>query len=269
MSLSMEELERRKRELAAALRDNRLRQKRARRAREVEARQWVLTEEMRRVALSIFMLTEYATEPVVKYLQTCARMRHWPPKEDTAVAEMVDQLFLASDMDEAAALSDTAEPLDEAVLMTALKHADQWNVVQWCKLQNEMHGTAPSSQAMLDKLEQRRLQTPVQSRSASMGTTALSRGRAWARRLRLRWSGRFKAIPAGERVSTVDLVAKAAGAEIATLMAENRGTVDRRNGTEIHAAMRRSVGSCLAVLFWMPLGGSPAGPYCGTQFYVA
>lgn len=174
--------------------------KKARQASEKAASQWVLTEPMRRATLAAYSLAGYVAEPAVIYLEECGRRHDWPHKGAEELSTMVEDLFTAVvDWDEFAALSDVEDPFDEEALKVALKYVGEWRIIEWVRTQNRTIGAGPSSQAMLDRLEEGYSSLPEHLRPRPVGTISQVGARVRAHRLRLRWRGRYVALPAGER----------------------------------------------------------------------
>ena len=163
-----------------------------------DARAWRLPEPMRRAVLAMYSLADYDAEPAVIYLQARRRQHQWPEKSDTDVARLVEDLFAASDSEEFAALQDVSDPLDLNALRVAVKHVEEWKAVAWARSLNSQAGVAPSSESMLERLEESRQQLPEAIRPSPAGTAALKSARARIRRIRQRWRGRFGALPVGE-----------------------------------------------------------------------
>ena len=69
----------------------------ARKRRRLE-REWVLKGDVLDKALAIFVLGDYAPEPIVVFLRSVGRQHHWDsPKTDNEVLEIVENAFLAAD----------------------------------------------------------------------------------------------------------------------------------------------------------------------------
>ena len=67
------------------------RARRSERAAEAKrARQWVLSEQMKDIVLTVYALADCATEPAAAYLRTCALQRHWPTKTTEELEILVE-----------------------------------------------------------------------------------------------------------------------------------------------------------------------------------
>lgn len=106
-SRAIQDLMARKRALSAELaelgKESKRLRRRARDASAASSRQWVLDEGLRRRTLLIYMLADCTAAPVVVYLVGVASQRHWPAKDTGDVARLVEDVFLAADVDELAA----------------------------------------------------------------------------------------------------------------------------------------------------------------------
>ena len=209
----MEELQQRKRELDAAMAENRRETKRAKQQAKDDAKAqasaWALSPFLRHAALVLYVLTGYATEPVVKFLMANGRKRHWPEKTEEELILMIEQLFLDTDLDEAAALTDLEAPADVAAMKAALKYSEQWRVVEWTRSLNSGQGLAPSTDRVLVQLEQQRQQLPESVRPCPVGTASQASARVWAAAWRRRWGGKHAHIKLRDDVPQTELLRKA------------------------------------------------------------
>ena len=180
----------------------------ARKKQKTEAMAWGLDERTRRVVVTAAMLAFPSTEPAEKFLAAKGRERKWPELTEEDLKKKVNDTFLAASAEEAGALACEGDPLDAHALRTATKHVHEWRVAEWVRRVNIDTGVAPSTQSVLEKAEALRLTIPDSCRPPSAGTSAESRGREWARRLRLRYGGRMGATPVGERLPPDELRAK-------------------------------------------------------------
>ena len=178
--------------------------------RKKDAKKWRLTGRLARVVLIVFMLAGQQVDPAVHFLAGIGRQRKWPPKEDEELKTMVEDLFLAVDVDVLAGLCDLANPADPAAAKAAVRISEEWRLMQWVKRLNEEQGVAPSTGMLLDRLEARRWDLPEAVRPPWRGDA----GEAWARvsacRLRRRWGARHGKLRARPDMSLDEMRAKAA-----------------------------------------------------------
>ena len=174
-----------------------------------QANAWKLTAVLEHTVLIIYGLTGYAAEPAVNFLAACGRRRHWPEKSEEELETIVVDLFLKVDAVELAGLTDTEGPADPAAMVAALPVVEQWRLVAWTAGANTTKGVAPSTDALLHRLEVERLKLPEAVRPEPRGTVADSRAREWARRWRRRWGGRHGKLKICEAISVPDMQAKA------------------------------------------------------------
>ena len=191
-----------------ALAETRAALKRAKRRARAEAREWVLSAQLRNASVAMYHLAGTA-EPAVAYLRACARERHWSERADSATTALVEDLYLETGTDEIAALVDEQEPLDAAALTVAFKYVGEWRVAGWARGLNEARGVAPSTAGLLEEYENGRLTVPVAFRPRSAGVSGERRAKRFAYLLRRRWRGAYGAIPVAEHVEPAELQCKA------------------------------------------------------------
>jgi hypothetical protein len=78
-------------------------------------------------------------------------------------------------------------------------------VVAWARGCNEQQGVAPSTEAMLQRLEEQRRRLPEAARPPPRGSSAEGKGRMCASRLRVRWGGRYGAIRVRDGVPSQEM----------------------------------------------------------------
>ena len=112
------------------------------------ARQWVLPENVRKVALIMFDIAQGDTEPAAKYLTGVAKQQRWPSRSIQELQRVVEDLFLDATSTDAqlelyAGLADVSQPTDVAAMSIAARQVASWRVVQWSRAQNRVHGASP------------------------------------------------------------------------------------------------------------------------------
>ena len=203
MPATLDALSERRRNIDAELAEVRIATKRAkdlagaarRAAERSSARAWVLVGEVKQTALIIYSLAQFDNEPVIKYLGNVGRQRHWPAKTEAELARLIDDYFIEATGSDAALdtlthLGDTNAPTDAAAMHAALVYVEGWRVVEWARAQAVRKGVAVSTGLLLHQAEGMRNQLPGATRLPPQGSSADSRGRKWAFRLRQRWGGR-------------------------------------------------------------------------------
>lgn len=164
---------------------------------------------VRRVALSIYVLSDAVIEPVLLYLRAVYRQRHWAHLDDAELTRLVVDDYLAADMTELFSLTDAGAPLDPDALAVAMKRLNEWAGVTWAATQNKK-GITPSTSALLDALELRRpdfLKHHVSSRPWGNSSSGAARKRA--SRLRVRLHGRIGSLRVREEIPVETMRAKA------------------------------------------------------------
>ena len=198
----MEDLKRKRRAVDEALETTRQELKKERQketdAKRSRVRADKLMASLLRIALIIYVLASYKTEPAVKFLVAAGRKRRWPERSEEELESTVVDCFLKVDEHELAALVDEASPSDEAALREAVAYVEQWRLVEWTRALNAQQGVAPSTSAVLQRLEVRRLRVLERVRPVSRGTDAEGKSRMWA----LRWRRRWASMPKSESGTT-------------------------------------------------------------------
>ena len=211
MASKSEPLEKRKRELGDAQAEINKALKRAKQQEKTEQRAWQLSSFLLHTALIVYSLSGYTAQPAATFLLNSGRKRHWPDKEDGELLEMVERLFMECDLEELALLSDIEDPMDIAALKAALPYVEQWQLVQWTARANLRQGVAPSTESVLQRYEERRMQLPAAVRPCAVGVASRGSARVWAGAWRQRWGGRHGRIRICEQVPVEELRTKVRG----------------------------------------------------------
>ena len=201
-------LEQHRFDLAAAVAQARRDLRRARAAAKARASVWQMSEMQQRAALIVFSSTGYEMEPSVHYLERVGRRRGWPEAAEGALRAVVEEWFLAVRVDDLAAMTDAVAPSDPAAMRDAAPVIEEWRLASWVRLQNVEKGVAPNTAVLFLKVASCRL-VHGQPEPQSRGTSANSASRKWASRFRLRWGGRYGALPVGEDLPLEEMLAKA------------------------------------------------------------
>ena len=208
---SPEDISKRKQEIAAALAQTNRELKAAQRQQksrgEAAARAWKLPTLLAHALLIIYQLADSAA--AVKYLVNYSRKRHWPQKPEDEVKSMVEDVFLEADVGFLASLADMENPADAEAMRLALPYIEQRRLVVWATGLNEQHGLAPSTEAVLQRLEQSRARIPERARPPYQGIVADNRGRKWAQQFRRRWGARHGSMKVRDVVPLPELRDKA------------------------------------------------------------
>ena len=155
-----------------------------------QARQWVLSDEMKSIILTIYMLAEYTMEPVAMYLRWCGSVRGWPNKSAEELEVLVTDIFLEEDAARLAALSNADDPADVAGMQTAQRFVLEWRTVEWSRQRVRGPHIPPSSSLVLQHHDELRVGIPATVRPGCRGASGDARARSWMHRLRQRWGGR-------------------------------------------------------------------------------
>jgi hypothetical protein len=209
----MEDLLARRRALDAARACTKLQLKRARQSlrdgMRAEVKAWRLSDALRRSVLIVYVLADYNIEVAARFLAAGGRKRHWPERSEEELAAVVEHHFLETSAAELASLTDTEDPSDVASMKAALSYVGQWRLVGWATGLNVAKGVAPSTEAVLHRLEAQRLELPEAVRPDPRGTITDARARVWASAWRKRWGARHGRIRIREDVTLEDMRHKA------------------------------------------------------------
>lgn len=169
-------------------------------ARASRARHWVLTGQARDVALSIYLMADYRTEPAVVYLKRICRERHYPARSDAEIAHLVVDEFLKASTEYLLHLGGEEATCDATVTSTALSYVDEWRVAEWTLAQN-LKGVAPCTPSVLCQFEALRSARPERLRLSSWGLSTNSSTRKRVCRWRKRFGGRVGKLRTQEEIS--------------------------------------------------------------------
>ena len=165
---------------------------------------WQLTDWLKKVTMIIYMLAAFRAAPAIKFLELTARKRKWPEKSTEELQQLVEHVFLEVDVAWLAHASDLEEPEDPAATKEAIKWVEEWRVFEHVKDLNQRLGLAPSTEQVLQKLEENRLQIPLPLRPAPRGATAEVKARMSAKRWRGRWGARHGRLGLAEDISLAE-----------------------------------------------------------------
>ena len=170
---------------------------------------WALTPQACDTILAIYILSGYSMDAAGKYLQDLAASRGWPAKAQGQLRRTVEDLFLASDSDKLASLTNIAEPSQPRLLQNAIRYVREWKVFSWTRRLNLDRGVAPSTSMLVRKAMAEGVQ-PCASRAPLRPCVRIPRwALKWSRRWRKRWNARIGKIRAREMVSCEEARTKA------------------------------------------------------------
>ena len=164
---------------------------------------------MAKVALILYDRAGYQPDAAAAYLAREAAKRKWEPKPEAAVKQLVSEVFLKANLEDYLSLCDAQGSSDAVAMQAALEFWIEWSLASWVKDANERLGVAPSTEAVLEKAEQMRLQETLEHRPASKGTAAGAKARSWCFRWRRRWGAHHGALRARDDVTVEEMRSKA------------------------------------------------------------
>ena len=152
-------------------------------------RHWVFSADLRRTVLAAREISGCSPESIIPYVKGAAACRHWPPKTNSELHEIIRMVWAsASDSDVAAAMSH-ADECNRISLTAAYYEVSQWRVARWCQRMNTERGCAVWTDTMLEALRERFLSIPSAVRPSLPNTSNACR--KWAQRWRRRWGARY------------------------------------------------------------------------------
>ena len=167
---------------------------------------WKLEGSFRAVSLTLYMLTDQSLGAVANYMRRHALQMQWEPKcDDDLKLLFLDVLQDAGDEELRALTHEGACNPNDAT--RAHKEAQEWRVAVWAAGQNR-RGCAPSTSAILYRLEVYRMDIPPNFRPPSRGLAPTSVNRKFAHRLRQRCGGRVGKVRFQDRIGVEEARAK-------------------------------------------------------------
>lgn len=171
-------------------------------------REWVFTKWLTDVVLILYALAGYDAWLAKTFLTRAAAKRRWTPQTDDALQRIVEDAFLAVDVDALAGLVDMNSPTNKLAMKTAVKFFEEGRLAAWVTNLNQTKGVAPSSESVLRQYECNCSCVPAEVRPPRVGVSASARARVWAQRWRERWGFRHGVIRPREDVAALELQGK-------------------------------------------------------------
>ena len=173
-----------------------------------EDRAWKLVGALLNIVLIIYTLADCEAVPAITFLQKRRLQFHWPARSDDDVRVIVEEAYLAADVDELVALTYASAPSDIGAFRIAVRIVEGWRIAQWTQEQN-LRGDAPSTRLVLGRFAMRRLAFPPAVRPETMGHAGESAARKRVARWRRLWGGRIATVPVREEIPVMELRSKA------------------------------------------------------------
>jgi len=153
-------------------------------------RGWDVQGHLKDVVLLAYVLGGYAADAAACLLKRRARQYGWRDLPHDDVVRIVEDLFLASDDDELAALRDPEGPHGTAALAAATAHVEEWRLASWVIEQNRTAGVAPTTASVLERYSEHCAHLPAAINPAAPHVLGSAAARLWASRWRRRLGGR-------------------------------------------------------------------------------
>ena len=192
---TLDQLRESRRALRAAIADATCDVSAARRAaafgRASASRGWDVQGHLRDVVLLAYALSGYSADAAVCLLNRRARQYGWRDLPHDDVVGIVEDLFLAADVDELAALRDPEGPHGASALTAATAYVEEWRLAQWVAEQNRTAGVSPTTASVLERYSKQCADLPASINPAAQHVVGSAAVRSWASRWRRRLGGRW------------------------------------------------------------------------------
>ena len=170
----------------------RLRKRKATR-RSASARVWLVEGVKLSIVLTIYVLADCRHAPAVSYLRRMGRQHRWPQTSDAELTVLLEDMFLAADINQLASLSNVGHHDGSHVLRAATDYVWQLRLASWIA-QKKDKGITPPTSLVLDQLAKNRTAVPMGLRPLYWGSTVFASARMRALRWRRKFGGRIGAI---------------------------------------------------------------------------
>ena len=151
----------------------------------------------RRLILCAFWITTFVTQDCLVLLEQVRVPPLWGSLDSAGRTALVDDLFLAADLDEVETWLDPASPENQKFLRELWILYAEWRTAKWVHHTNSVHGVAPSSAQVFAVYIDWRRKAPAELHPRSFGRTLGAR-RLWAMRWRRRWNGSVGHLKTGD-----------------------------------------------------------------------
>lgn len=158
---------------------------------------WNLTADMKDVCVAACGMSGGSTAPALKFLEACARERHWPDCPRPEIVALIEHVWKHSG-DRFDALVHHVPSANARAIVIAARYAREAFVVDCVKRANEQCGIAPCSRWVLERAEEFTHRLPDACKPRVLGTASEKASQNWLARLRRVWDGRLQRIRAVE-----------------------------------------------------------------------
>ena len=188
------------------------------------SRVWLIEGIRLEILLTIYVLADCRHEPAVSYLRRIGRQHRWPQKSDTELTVLVQDMFLAADINQLANLANFDNRDDIHRLRAATDYVWQWRLSSWTAQQNDK-GITPPTSLVLDEWAKSCMAVPLDLRPPYWGNAAFASSRMRALRWRRRFGGRIGAIRVCQHTPVDVMQNKASSVEMAYASLRHRSHI--------------------------------------------
>lgn len=151
--------------------------------------QWTFSGDLKRAVLAAREISGGHAESIVPFVKSSAACRHWPPKPNAEIHDIISQVWAAATVSEIAEAMNHADDDNRVSLKTAHYEVSQWRVALWCQRMNTERGCAVWTDTVLEALREIFLSVPSIVRPVLPDNASACR--KWAQRWRRRWGARY------------------------------------------------------------------------------
>ena len=156
-----------------------------------------IQEKVRRLILCAFWITSFVTQDCLVLLEQVRVPPLWGSLDTAGRTALVDDLFLAADLDEVETWVNPAWPENQKLLRELWILYAEWRTAKWVHHTNSVHGVAPSSAQLFAVYIEWRRKGPAEFHPRTFARTLGAR-RKWAMRWRRRWNGSVGHLKTGD-----------------------------------------------------------------------
>ena len=169
---------------------------------------WRLSVFLSNVVMILFALSQNTCECPVAFLKQHGEKKQWPAKLDEELATIVQDAFLAMDLDVYIGLIDSANSSDHYAMKVAVRFRSWYGAHCWVKGLNQGKGIAPPSSLVSAKVEEMQSQYPALFAYRNLNVPYQSNYRVMVHRWRRTFSNRYGSIRRRDRLSKEEMQAK-------------------------------------------------------------
>ena len=170
---------------------------------------WRLSLFMANVVLILFALSQNTCECAVAFLKQHGEKKGWPSRLDEDLVTIVNDTFLAIDLDAFVGLTDAGSSSNQQAMKVAVRFRSLYATQCWVKGLNQGKGIAPPSSLVSGKIEELQRQYPAFFAYRNLNLPFQSNYRVMVHRWRRSFGNRYGSIRRRDALSEEEMQAKA------------------------------------------------------------